>query len=144
MLQTNKKDNKKIEYIALYCRVATMNQQTDDLLMKAQKHRLLEWATQQGYTSDQVTIISDVGFSGQTLNRPGIQQILFGSPKYAVVAAVKCSRFCRDSALLDKFISLAEAQGTVLYSLDFPISLNQQHREMALVLDALLKGGAGE
>lgn len=144
MLQTNQKDYNKTEYIALYCRVATMNQQADDLLIEAQKQRLMEWASQHEYKSDQVDIILEIGFSGRTLNRLGIQQIFSGPRKYAVVVAVKSTRFCRDSALLDKLIDMAEVRGTVLYSLDFPVSLNQERRKMAMISDALLKGGAAK
>ena len=49
MLQTNEKDNKKIEYIALYCRVDSANSQANDLGIEAQKERLALWAKQQGF-----------------------------------------------------------------------------------------------
>ena len=78
MLQTNEKDNKKIEYIALYCRVDSANSQVNTLGILTQKKRLALWAEQQGFTPEQIIYLVDSGFSGRTLNRPGIQKFLSG------------------------------------------------------------------
>ncbi len=144
MLQTNEKDNKKIEYIALYCRVNSANSQANDLGIKAQKERLALWAKQQGFTQEQIIYLVDSGFSGRTLGRPGIQQFLSGGRRYAVVAAVDFSRFSRDLALADELIDYADTQGTTLYAVNQDTSLNQWKRERDQYLYALLKGGAAQ
>ena len=144
MLQTNEKDNKKIEYIALYCRVDSANSQANDLGIEAQKERLALWAKQQGFTQEQIIYLVDSGFSGRTLNRPSIQQFLSGGRRYAVVAAVDFSRFSRDLALADELIDYADTQGTTLYAVNQDISLNQWKRERNQYLYALLKGGAAQ
>lgn len=144
MLQTNEKDNKKIEYIALYCRVNSANSQANDLGIKAQKERLALWAKQQGFTQEQIIYLVDSGFSGRTLDRPGIQQFLSDGRRYAVVAAVDFSRFSRDLALADELIDYADTQGTTLYAVNQDTSLNQWKRERDQYLYALLKGGAAQ
>lgn len=88
MLQTNEKDNKKIEYIALYCRVDSANSQVNTLGILTQKKRLALWAEQQGFTPEQIIYLVDSGFSGRTLDRPGIQKFLSGDRKYAIMAAM--------------------------------------------------------
>ena len=86
MLQTNEKDNKKIEYIALYCRVDSANSQVNTLGILTQKKRLALWAEQQGFTPEQIIYLVDSGFSGRTLDRPGIQKFLF--PGSAVICSL--------------------------------------------------------
>ena len=137
MLQTNEKDNKKIEYIALYCRVDSANSQVNTLGILTQKKRLALWAEQQGFTPEQIIYLVDSGFSGRTLNRPGIQKFLSGDRKYAIMAAV-------DLFLADELIDYADTQGTTLYVLNQDISLNQWKRERDQRLYALLKGGAAQ
>lgn len=144
MLQTNEKDNKKIEYIALYCRVDSANSQVNTLGILTQKKRLALWAEQQGFTPEQIIYLVDSGFSGRTLDRPGIQKFLSGDRKYAIVAAVDFSRFSRDLFLADELIDYADIQGTTLYVLNQDISLNQWKRERDQRLYALLKGGAAQ
>ena len=144
MLQTNEKDNKKIEYIALYCRVDSANSQANTLGIQIQKKRLALWAEQQGFTPEQIIYLVESGFSGRTLDRPGIQKFLSGARKYAIVAAVDFSRFSRDLFLADELIDYADIQGTTLYVLNQDISLNQWKREQDQRLYALLKGGAAQ
>ena len=137
MLQTNEKDNKKIEYIALYCRVDSANSQVNTLGILTQKKRLALWAEQQGFTPEQIIYLVDSGFSGRTLDRPGDR-------KYAIMAAMDFSRFSRDLFLADELIDYADTQGTTLYVLNQDISLNQWKRERDQRLYALLKGGAAQ
>ena len=172
MLQTNEKDNKKIEYIALYCRVDSANSQVNTLGIltqkkkieyrpffgrfvsptikynivgiKTNKTRLALWAEQQGFTPEQIIYLVDSGFSGRTLDRPGIQKFLSGDRKYAIMAAMDFSRFSRDLFLADELIDYADTQGTTLYVLNQDISLNQWKRERDQRLYALLKGGAAQ
>lgn len=86
----------------------------------------------------------DSGFSGRTLDRPGIQKFLSGDRKYAIMAAMDFSRFSRDLFLADELIDYADTQGTTLYVLNQDISLNQWKRERDQRLYALLKGGAAQ
>ena len=144
MLQTNEKDNKKIEYIALYCRVDSANSQVNTLGILTQKKRLALWAEQQGFTPEQIIYLVDSGFSGRTLDRPGNQKFLSGDRKYAIMAAMDFSRFSRDLFLADELIDYADTQGTTLYVLNQDISLNQWKRERDQRLYALLKGGAAQ
>lgn len=142
MLQTNKKDNKKIEYIALYCRVDSVNSQVNDLGIEAQKKHLALWAKQQGFSQEQIIYLVDSGFSGRTLDRPGIQQFLSGDRRYKIVAAVDFSRFSRNLALADELIDYADRLGTTLFAVKQNVSLNDWKRNRDQWLYALLKGGA--
>ena len=144
MLKTNEKDNNKIEYIALYCRVDSANSQVNDLGIESQKKRLAQWAEQQGFTHEQIIFLVDSGFSGRTLDRPGIRQFLSGDRRYAIVAAVDFSRFSRDMLLADRLVDYADTQGTTLYSINDEVSLNRWKQERDQFLYVLLKGGAEE
>ena len=144
MLQTNKKDNKKIEYIALYCRVATPNREASQLAIEGQKKLLTEWALKQGFSQEQIVYLIDIGFSGLTLDRPGIQEFLSGKRNYIAVAAVDFSRFCRDIVLADDLIGYADIQGITLYAVNEKLNLNRWKRRRNQRWYALLKGGAAQ
>lgn len=144
MVKTNEKDNKKIKYIALYCRVAISDPKADISEITAQKKQLEHWAKQQGYTPEQIITLIDNGFSGFTLERPGIQQFLSGKQKYAALVAVNLSRFARDAFLIGKIVDHAEVHGTTVYAIKEQTSLNQWKQEWNQFYSALLKGGAGK
>lgn len=104
MFKTNEKDCKKIEYVALYCRVASGNTEASNQEIAAQKAKLVDWAKQQGYSSEQMVILVDDGFSGLTLDRPGLQQVFSGNRSYAMLVAVNFSRFGRDLSLVARLV----------------------------------------
>lgn len=144
MFKTNEEDYKKIEYIALYGRVASGNTEVSNREIAAQKATLVHWAEQQGYSPEQPVILVDDGFSGLILDRPGIQQFFSGKRNYAMLVAVDFSRFARDVFLIDRLVDDAEAQGTTVYALKEQTSFNQWKRERDQFFSTLLKGGAGK
>ena len=72
MLQTTVKDTNKIEYVAVYCRTAHL----DDMTIESQKSRLLNAAIQNGFSTEQILFFIDNGYSGLNLKRPGVKDLL--------------------------------------------------------------------
>lgn len=142
MLQTNEKDYKKTELIALYCRVGSGNIQADAWAIEHQKKVLAQWTANQGFAPKQLVYLVDIGFPGCTLDRPGIQQFLSGDRKYTMLVAVDFSRFARDLSLVDALVDYADTQGATIYALKEQISLNQWKHEQDQLVYTLLKGGA--
>ena len=142
MLQTNEKDYKKTESIALYCRVGSGTIQADAWAIEHQKKALAQWAADRGFTPEQLVYLVDIGFSGCTLDRPGIRQFLSGDRKYTMLVAVNFSRFARDLSLVDALVDYADTQGATIYALKEQISLNQWKHEQDQLVYTLLKGGA--
>lgn len=96
-----------------YARAST-SEQTDTLT--AQEHRLQALATAQGRVLDKVFV--DGGFSGGSLRRPAIQELLRCIERGEVQAlyVTKLDRICRDLADLLAVVKLCDAQNVAFVS----------------------------
>ena len=136
MLQSNGKD--KIEYVALYCRVATAGQFSDEAV-KVQEDELLHWLKASEINTKVVRVFADKGNPAQDALTEMMQEMKrYGGKTHA--AAVSADRFSRTIWKLDHLIQLADAQDTTLYAIREDAMLNDE-AQMTLCV-ALLKGGA--
>ena len=117
MLQSNGKD--KIEYVALYCRVATAGQFSDEA----------------------VKMQADKGDPAQDALTEMMQEMKRYGGK-TLAAAVSADRFCRNLWKRHCLMQTADAQDTTLYALRENTALNDEAQMQTALCTALLKGGA--
>jgi site-specific recombinases, DNA invertase pin homologs len=145
MLQTTVKDTNKIEYVAVYCRTAHL----DDMTIESQKSRLLNAAIQNGFSTEQILFFIDNGYSGLNLKRPGVKDLLNKLRELPIkwVYVTNESRIARSFDVIGQFINEVQTAGAKIYSiqagnehdLEVEFSVMKLYREKA---SALLKGGA--
>ena len=138
MLQPNEKD--KIEYVALYCRVANANPFSGEAV-KMQQTQMLRWLGSSGISPKSVHTFVDTGNSEQTALTEMMQEMKLHSGK-AFVVVVSASRFSRNPWTLHSLIQTADEQGILLYTIKENSVLNKQYHEQTSLCAALLKGGA--
>ena len=138
MLQSNEKD--KIEYVALYCRVANASLFSGGAV-KMQQAQLLRWLGGSGIFPKTIYTFADEGNSSQTALTEMMQKMKLHSGK-ALAAAVSVSRFRRNLWTLHSLIQTADEQGILLYTIKENAVLNRQYRAQTALCAALLKGGA--
>lgn len=138
MLQSNEKD--KIEYVALYCRVASANQFSDEAV-KMQEKQLLHWLSASEINAKGVRVFSDKGNPAQDALNEMMQEVKRYGGK-TLAAAVSADRFSRNIWKLDRLIQTADAQGITLYAIRENAVLNDLTQVQTTLCAALLKGGA--
>lgn len=138
MLQSNEKD--KIEYVALYCRVANIDQLSGEAV-KMQQAQLLRWLGGSGILPKTIHAFADEGNSSQIALTEMMQEMKLHNGK-ALAVAVSASRFSRNLWTLHSLIQTADEQGILLYTIKEDSVLNKQYHEQTALRAALLKGGA--
>lgn len=118
-----KKNDTKLLRVALYCRVARV----DDLSIDSQKEKLHTFAETQGY--DNLEFYIDNGESGLDFKRPAFFRLEtdIQAGKIGKVISSDISRIGRDTIGVAKWID-----GLRKYNIEF-ITLNQSHREIDLL-----------
>lgn len=109
MLQTTVKDTNKIEYVAVYCRTAHL----DDMTIESQKSRLLNAAIQNGFSTEQILFFIDNGYSGLNLKRPGVKDLLNKLRELPIkwVYVTNESRIARSFDVIGQFINEVQTAG---------------------------------
>lgn len=100
-----------------YCRVSTDEQAQNGYGLAVQEERVRAYATAMGQTVDEVIV--DDGYSGKTLDRPGLQRLiaLIGEGSVESVITAKVDRLSRSLRnLLNLYADTFEAHGVALVS----------------------------
>lgn len=79
--------------VCIYIRVSTQEQAKEGYSIEAQRDRLIAYCKARGWTI--VEIIVDPGYSGASLDRPGIQQLMDHVKDYDMVLIYKLDRLSR-------------------------------------------------
>lgn len=109
------KEEKKTMRVAIYCRLAHVEQ--DDTSLETQKEQLRIYARKHNYNI--VAEIAEIG-NGLSLNRSGIREIyeLAHRRMIDMVLVSNISRLCRDSGQVLKLAEKLQKQGVSVESMD--------------------------
>jgi DNA invertase Pin-like site-specific DNA recombinase len=104
----------------LYTRVSTDEQATSGLGLDAQRARLQAEAERRGWTT---RLIEDPGYSGATLNRPGLQEALslLRSGHADTLAVAALDRLSRDLIDATTLLRRAQREGWAVVALDLGV-----------------------
>ncbi len=129
---------------AAYLRVSTDNQAMEDSFgLPAQEEAILTYARKQGI--EVVAFFIDDGYSGATLDRPGLQQLMkeSGSKSFDVVLVARMDRVARDvyyALFIEKELLI---NGIEIVSVSEPVSgsdpMNTAFRQLMAVFAQLEK-----
>ena len=140
----NQENEPKQKRAAAYLRVSTDNQAMEDSYgLPAQEDAILSYARNQGI--EVVAFFVDDGYSGATLDRPGLQELIkeSGSKSFDVVLVAKMDRVARDvyySLFIEKELLI---NSIVIVSVSEPVSgsdpMNTAFRQLMAVFAQLEK-----
>lgn len=121
---------------AIYCRVSTLEQAQDGYSLIAQEEKLKSYAQAMQY--DIFASYIDDGYSGSSINRPRLQQLIqdIKDRKIDIVLIYKLDRLSRNVKNVLELVELFEQYKVTLFSLNENLDLSSPFGRAALKMSA--------